>query len=398
MTGRPLASQGSDSGPVSPRTNHADGVAPLQPCRGALVWSIVAALLMVFVSGCAWDGTRRGEPTVVPVPRQLGADEPSASTLSQQWQGFWATPGEGTGTEEPAPPAGSYLDGLTVNPLYRATSAWFFENFYRPYEDTEMAWSGDHTECDAGSSSQTLRDAVLQRVNYFRGMAGVPSNVRLSLEYSAGAQQAALMMSVNGRLSHWPDESWSCYSVEGDEAAGNSLLLLGATAWHAVDGYVEDRGAVNEFVPHRRMLLYPHTKTMGTGDIPRTADRWAANALWVLGEMSVERPETRDGFVAWPPPGYVPYQVIFPRWSLSYDQADFTDATVVMALDGSEVPLSVLPVVDGFGENTIVWEPEMPVGTRPEADLWYSVQVQNVQIGSRTHHFSYVVIVFDPDS
>jgi len=287
---------------------------------------------------------------------------------------------------------------VTVNPLYRSTAAWFFEHFHRPCEQTEMAWSGDHSVCDAGITSEALRDAVLQRVNYFRAMAGVPANVRLDHEYSAGAQDAAFMMSINGRLSHWPDESWSCYSVEGDEAAGKSLLFLGATAWHAVDGYVEDRGAVNEFVPHRRLLLYPHTKTMGTGDIPRTADRWAANALWVLGEMSVERPETRDGFVAWPPPGYVPYQVTFARWSLSHDQADFDDATVVMALDGRKVPLRVLPIVDGFGENTIVWEPETSVGECPEADLWYSVQVHNVRAGSRIQHFSYVVIVFDPDT
>lgn len=58
-------------------------------------------------------------------------------------------------------------------------------------------------------------------------MAGVPATVVLSGEFTAKAQKAALMMSVNRQLSHSPDSTWICYSAEGAEAAGKSNLYLG---------------------------------------------------------------------------------------------------------------------------------------------------------------------------
>jgi hypothetical protein len=138
---------------------------------------------------------------------------------------------------------------------------------------------------------------------------------------------------------------------------------------------------------------------MGSGDIPYNENSWPANARWVFDDnMWDPRPETRDEFVAWPPPGYVPYQVVFPRWSFSYANADFSAASVTMSSGGDEIPVSVQPIVYGYGENTLVWEPEIDLGSPPASDEIYSVTVSSVLISEQAHNFSYQVIIFDPGS
>src|SRR5436305_6004134 len=101
---------------------------------------------------------------------------------------------------------------------------------------------------------------------------------------------------------------------------------------------------------------------MGTGAVPQSgpasAPYPAANALWVLDPSRYDaRPETRDDFVAWPPPGYFPYQLSTPRWSFSYPGADFSNAAVTMTRDRAPVPVALEPYTAGYGESTLVWVP-----------------------------------------
>jgi uncharacterized protein YkwD len=285
--------------------------------------------------------------------------------------------------------------GLSVDTLHKDQALAFFHAYYRPCEDTPTGWTGNHATCNEGSISDAFRTAVLQRINYFRAMAGVPADIVFDDELNQKAQKAALMISVNGRLSHAPDESWQCYSLEGAQGARSSNLYLEVHSCVAIDGFMQDAGSGNEHVPHRRWLLNPRTMTMGIGDIPPTPGYPAASVLWVFGAASAERPKTRDNFFAWPPPGYVPYVVVYPRWSFSYDGADFSQASVAMTYQDREVPLTLLPVADGYGENTLVWEPYISL-ERPAADQWYTVRVRDVVIGGIVYQFTYVVILFDP--
>jgi hypothetical protein len=279
----------------------------------------------------------------------------------------------------------------------RGVSRDYYNEIYLASEGVGAGWTGDHSSCDAGQTAQAFRDAVELRINYFRAMAGVPATVRLRDEYNRKAQQAALMMSVNSQLSHSPDPSWLCYTDEGDEAAGSSNLYLGVYGPPAITGYIYDPGAGNYPVGHRRWILYPQTEWMGTGDIPPTASYWSSNALWVFDEnMWQPRPETREEYVAWPPPGYVPYQVVFPRWSFGYAGANFDEASVQMSSGGHSISVSVRPVVYAYGENTLVWEPDLSFGTPPAGDTAYNVVVQGVRIGGVPRNFAYQVIVFDP--
>ena len=295
------------------------------------------------------------------------------------------------------------LDGATlaVAPANREDSRLFYLAYYQNAATPASGWTGDKSACAAGTTSAAFRDAVVLRINYFRAMAGVPAQVALSDTYNAKAQQAALMMSVNGQLSHDPPATWQCYTADGDQAAANSNLALGIYGWNAITGYVQDPGTSNGAVGHRRWILYPQTQTMGTGDVPSDSGGPASNDLWVFdGRYGTARPPVRDTFVAWPPPGFVPYQVVFPRWSFSYPAADFSNASVTMTLDGQNVALLQESVKTGYGENTLVWIPSglssSSAWPKPAADTAYTVTVTNVLIGGVPTSFTYDVIVMDP--
>ncbi len=207
-------------------------------------------------------------------------------------------------------------------------------------------------------------------------------------------------MSVNRALSHTPPNSWLCYTADGYSGASSSNLYLGIFGPAAISGYVYDPGSGNDFVGHRRWILYPQTRFMGTGDVPPQSGYPAANALWVFDSANMwgPRPTTREAFVAWPPPGYVPYQVVYPRWSLAYAGANFDNATVTMTRDGQPIGVTVSPVVNGFGENTLVWELSEAIPQPPGSDIVFVVSIQNVVINGVAQSFTYQVIVFNPGS
>ena len=147
------------------------------------------------------------------------------------------------------------------------------------------------------------------------------------------------MMSAEGELSHYPAEPWACYTAYGYEAAGKSNLYLGRSGIHGINGYMRDPGRFNNVVGHRNWILDVGRLGMGSGDVPTVTGYSTANALWVIGTTS-GRNDTRDGFVAWPPAGYIPYTIVYPRWSFKYPGGDLSNAMVSMTKNG--VPISIL--------------------------------------------------------
>ncbi len=300
--------------------------------------------------------------------------------------------------------------GLAINAQDREAVRTFYRGVFFLSEDVPMGWTGNYATGDAGTTAQAFRDAVALRINGYRALAGVPANISLLNTYNVKAQQAALMMSANGQLSHAPPTTWLYYTAAGAEAAASSNLSLGNSGARAVTNQVWETGTNNAPVGHRRWLLYPQSRTMGTGDVPggvlNNANVSSANAIWVFdGNFGTARPATRDGFVAWPPKGYAPYPVVYGRWSLSYPNADFSAAAVTVSKGGTPIPVTVdyrsNTTTPNFGENTIVWRlsgfDDTSVQPRPVADEPYLVTISGVQGAGVPAIFSYTVVVFDPD-
>jgi uncharacterized protein YkwD len=290
-----------------------------------------------------------------------------------------------------------------VNVLERAEALSLYRNLYLPGSNISSGWNGNVASCVPGTTTPSFKNAILERVNFFRLAAGIPALKGLNDTYNTQAQAAALMMSKAGQLSHNPGTNWPCFSANGDNAAGNSNLYLGRYGPEAITGYVRDPGSGNTAVGHRRWILYPQTQQMGTGDIPANGSYYAANALWVFdSHLWDTRPDTRTPFVAWPPSGYIPYPVVFARWSFAYPNADFSNAKVSLSKNGISVSISPYTSVSGYGENTLVWiisgMGDGDSWPKPAADIPYLVTISGVVINGQSNTFSYPVIIFDPGS
>jgi hypothetical protein len=291
--------------------------------------------------------------------------------------------------------------GFQVNIQSRQDVQYFYLEHYLGTGNIPIGWTGSQGSCSPGSTSPEFQAAVLRRINWFRSMAGVPGDVVFSEETNRRAQAAALIMSANRRLSHSPPPDWACYSADGAAGAGTANLFLGLYGWNAISGYMRDPGSGNSAVGHRRWILYPRTRVMGTGDVPDGNGYSGSNALVVFGsQMWGERPATRDGFVAWPPPGFVPSPVVFPRWSFSYPNADFSTSTISMSKAGADIPVTTYPVANGYGENTLVWIPagmsEGQSWPQPAEDERYTITIHGVGINGQQVDFSYDVMIFNP--
>jgi hypothetical protein len=311
-----------------------------------------------------------------------------------------------TPSESPqAMPLGELLENkvgaLSVDISDRETSRIFYHwNYEWPVQpEPGINWTGNVAGCNAGDTAAAFKDAVLLRINYFRAMAGVPGDITFSSVYSQKAQKAALMMSANNKLDHdpYPPEDWVCYTDDGRLGANKSNLHMGSYGWNAISSYMKDSGEHNTDVGHRRWILYPNTQVMGTGDIPGGSGYPSTNALWVIDSYH-PRPSTREEYVAWPPPGFVPYQVVYPRWSFSYAGADFTSASVSVTKDGANEPVTIIARNGDYGESSLVWSFDgIPSSwPQPGLDVSYDVAMTNVMISGSPRTFSYRVTVFNP--
>ena len=295
--------------------------------------------------------------------------------------------------------------------------------------EPDSGYTGDVAACIAGTTIQQFRDSVIQRAIWYRRMAGLGPVVENPV-YSAGAQQTALMMAAQGELSHYPGEDWACYTEVGTDYAAESNLGLVWSAGYvgfdsvgvsSVDGYMRDSGDNTRSVGHRRNILHPQTQQMGTGDVAganaANGYSYAANALNVVDDnIFAERPPMREerGFVAWPPSGYVPADLVWGRWSFSLPQADFSAASVTVTDDAGPLQVEVTtrdesrPGYFTFPESAIVWEiagyedsSQLPAPSY--GDHCYTVEVSGVRLDSLSHGgavatYEYAVCVFDPSS
>ena len=292
--------------------------------------------------------------------------------------------------------------GFVIDPTVRETVRLFYSTVYLSSAGVPSDWNGDVASCTAGNTSSAYQSATRRRVNWYRAMAGIPASIVFDSGFNIKAQQAALIMSANNNLSHNPPTSWTCYTADGAQAAGKSNLALGSAGPDAIDAYIEDYGSSNNLVGHRRWILYPQTQTMGTGDVVSTSSSYnRANSLWVFdNNIWGVRPSVRDNFIAWPPKGYVPYQTVHPRWSISYPSADFSNATVTINRNGSSITVTKETYATGYGENTLVWRPSPYTDgqgwVKPTADETYQVTVGNVLVNNQPQTFSYTVTIFDP--
>ncbi len=248
-------------------------------------------------------------------------------------------------------------------------------------------WTGRVKGCRPGRDSRKAKAATLESVNFARAMAGLDP-VRFSRKLSARAQKAALIMAANRSLSHYPPKSWKCWTQVGAAAAGRSNLALSyprMTAGGAIKLYMDDPGAGNTVVGHRRWVLNPDAEVMGSGLTSTT------HALDVFGPQ--DKTNADPAWVSWPTPGWFPAP-LEPRgrWSLSSGDADtdFSRASVVVRRGAKRLPVTTYKPQNGYAEPTLVFDVD---GVK--APGTYRVTVRHIRHAASATR-SYKVRLFQP--
>lgn len=257
-----------------------------------------------------------------------------------------------------------------------------YKNIYLATAVTNTGWTGNTNGCIAGRASKNTADMVIKRINYFRKLVGLNYNTTLDTSKFGMYQQAALIMKANMQLSHNPPNTWTCWTQSGLDGAKTSNLSLGSHSSNAITSFINDFGSNNKPCGHRRWILHS-AKTQfsyGTTDMSMSL-----GTIGMAGGNTVI-PE----FIAYPPKGFMPQALVFARWSFGIPGADFSNATVNMTGPLGTIVLSVVSKTDnGYGDNTIVWEPQ-GINVSSNEDIEYTIVVDGVQKAPQTK-YSYTV-------
>lgn len=265
-------------------------------------------------------------------------------------------------------------------------------------DEPDAGWTGDLSTCAAGTTSPEYRSATINRVNWYRSMAGL-GPVTEDIEGSKNAQEAAAMNAAQNAIDHDPaiTANYACQTQVAITAAETSNLAIGSSGPLAIDRYVRDVGVPNLAVGHRSWILSPSAQEFGVGDVPRVEGKRPTNVL--LPSTSSSAPiATQHGFIAWPAPGFVPSTSVYARWSFALPRpglsisVDGAEVTMERVEDGHLIDTSVIYEGHNNGApvNVIVWEPALdftgPSDSLPEPgiDETYRITISGLVSGTGT--------------
>jgi uncharacterized protein YkwD len=234
---------------------------------------------------------------------------------------------------------------VSAAPLSKEETLRLYRELYLASAIDTIVWNGSVQECRPGTLQAAIYTKATDRINFFRLMNGLPK-IRISAGNNKYPQAAALMMRANDQLNHNPPKTWKCYSAEGYKGASRSCLsttnfhYFRATAF--ITSFIEDNGDENYFCGHRRWLLYSRAATMGYGATGAT------EAVYVDQQYLPPLDTAKaPAFIAYPWKGYVPYKLVFDKWSFALPEGhkvDFSNVQVTVTDEtGAVLPLKLYP-------------------------------------------------------
>lgn len=277
-----------------------------------------------------------------------------------------------------------------------------YQTLYTSSELDSMSWQEGNEECSSGTLSDVIYQKVEDRVNFFRLVNGL-SEITVDSTYNGEAQAAAHWCFVNNKLSHGPKKGTSCFS----EAAytGCSTSCLGFADYKSfrstafISGFMMDYGEGNYYIGHRRCILSTKLATISYGATATT------EALIVMKGMNRSEPDNPD-FVAYPWHGYVPIDVIYPKWSFSIprsNEVDFSNAKVKMTdAEGNDIETIVYANYN-YQDPTLVWTAkgmytaeEITFAKNNLEEKGYlnkkiTVSIKGVKVNEKTKNYEYFV-------
>ncbi len=187
-----------------------------------------------------------------------------------------------------------------------------------------------------GRLSAVNQQSALNLVNQVRYIAGLNADVSLLPEQEDAVAAAALVLRLNGGLSHTPprpaalaDAAYDALYQQGFFGAGHANIATGYTATGAILAYMADADSANvATVGHRRWIINPRLSRTVFGANGRFSAMYAH-------DVSGSGAQTR---VAWPAQQMpLEYFSAGDPWSVSYGRA----------LDAAQIQVSLTRAGDG---------------------------------------------------
>jgi len=236
---------------------------------------------------------------------------------------------------------------------------------------SEGTWTGDVTSCTPGDIGTTARANALRLVNLYRALAQLPAVVTDPTR-DAQDQACALMMRANNMISHTPPTTWTCYTADGNTAAGSSNVSSGR-AVSSVDLYMIDPGNATT-IGHRRWILSNSLGPIGIGGTDKASCMWTLSGSGKAGKT----------WTAWPSPAQIPLQAVSPKgttvdmtgWSVQSDSINLANAQVTVTVDGTAQPVTVTQLDPNYGSKYAIRF--NPTGWTTQAGKTYSVAIANI--------------------
>ncbi len=287
------------------------------------------------------------------------------------------------------------IDNFSLNEVKQ-----FYQTHFQNAGDLpEMEWTGRDDRGEAGDISDAFRSAILNRINAYRAFCGLPADIEMLEEWNQKAQEAAFLSSHMDWATHYISSEIPFFTKGAQEALARSNVLLGETGPRGIDLFIEDRGAQNYGVGHRRWILDPSNKYMGAGAVPfRSYDRREGLVLWVIGGQRPVESRRIEQAVVWPTPGFFPLTLYPERWSFSFPDADFSETTITATYDGDPVGIILEPLSEGIAENTLVWRFQNLARLKLRDGAHFVVNLSHIQIGDQSLDYTLETTLFDPDS
>ncbi|MEZ4804376.1 MAG: hypothetical protein R2852_02525 [Bacteroidia bacterium] len=236
----------------------------------------------------------------------------------------------------------------------------------------EYKWNGIVDSCKSGEMPREIVYRLQDRINYFRRTAGLEEEIFLDKSNNLYCMIAAMMCEANRSMSHEPSDGWRCFIPAGFDALRTSILSKDGNPSIAITAAM---GQNHPTVGNRRWLLYPKALNMGIG----TANSYTAIRA-VDNSREIDSVKYTKKFVAWPPAKECPKMLMFKKWSFSID-LPLDGATVQMKdQDGFEVELKQDANAEGYGLNSLVWEPSISLASiTPETNYTVKIKLKDGQ-------------------
>lgn len=264
----------------------------------------------------------------------------------------------------------SYINAQQVNTLTKIELTALYNKLYKSSEIDSINWNGQKQKCLCGQISNDIYKKAEDRINFFRVASGL-NKVKINPKFNLDAQNAALLVNANNELTHYAKMGMKCFSKSAENGCLKSCLgftdFKNFPGTGFITGFIQDYGDDNYFVGHRKWILYTKLVEFGYGATNRS------EAILTVDGVSNNPPSVPD-YIAYPWNGYVPVNLIFPKWSFSIPEGktvDFSQTTIKMFDgNGNELKIEALKEYKNYLDHTIVWTAK---GLFSDYDIKYGI-------------------------